>query len=156
MQLLVLPRQDFLEMLTGQDSAVLEWQERPRGSHGGDWDQANRVQALSRLNLFSHLDADALEDLARKSTLDRWPPGSTLIRQGDEGDRFFLMLEGRATASIDGSVVNQIMPGDQFGEIALLHQVRRTAHVVAAEPTVTLSLNRQDFVPALRERVLAG
>jgi CRP-like cAMP-binding protein len=53
-------------------------------------------------------------------------------------------------------VVGELRPGDQFGEIALLHGVPRTADVVASSPVVTLSLARDDFMPAVRSRLLLG
>ncbi len=79
---------------------------------------------MSRLNLFSHLDSKAVEALADKSVVDRWPKGAVLVGPGDEGDRFLVMLEGKAEVSIDAVPVNELLPGDQFGEIALLHGVR--------------------------------
>lgn len=52
--------------------------------------------------------------------------------------------------------VQQLLPGDQFGEIALLRQVLRRANVTATNPATTLSLPRDAFVSAVRSRVLAG
>ncbi len=52
--------------------------------------------------------------------------------------------------------VAQLHPGDQFGEIALLYGVPRRADVAAIGPVVTLSLHRDDFVPAVRSRMLLG
>jgi CRP-like cAMP-binding protein len=66
------------------------------------------------------------------------------------------MLDGTATVSIGTEVVRALHPGDQFGEIALLHDVPRTAGVTASSLVTTLSLQRHDFVSAVRSRVLLG
>ena len=46
------------------------------------------------------------------------------MRSGEEGDRFFVLLEGRADVLMDAVAVAQLHPGDQFGEIALLYESR--------------------------------
>jgi ATP-binding cassette subfamily B protein len=108
------------------------------------------------VSLLSHLDSSSLEELADHAVIDRWPEGTMLIRQGDEGDRFFVLLDGAAEVATDGTVVNELYPGDQFGEIALLHEVTRRADVTATSPVTTLSLGRDDFVSAVRSRVVLG
>lgn len=156
LQLLVLPRDDFLEALTGTAdvSTVLAVPAHADGS--GAWDYGARARMLSRLNLFSHLDIGELDCLARQSSLEQWSTGAAIIRQGESGDRYFVLLEGRASVVVDGTTVNHVCPGDQFGEIALLHEVPRSADVLASEPAVTMSLGREDFEGALRDRLLAG
>jgi CRP-like cAMP-binding protein len=107
-------------------------------------------------NLFSHLDTHSVEVLADRSVVDRWPLGATIVRQGDKGDRFFVMLSGHAQVSVDEKPVNELQAGDQFGEIALLHGVPRSADVTAASAIVTLSLSREDFLPSVRDQMLIG
>jgi CRP-like cAMP-binding protein len=155
MQLLALAREAFLTALTGQATARPQADAR---SHPptADWTRRDRVELLSRLGLFSHLDSNTLRELAERSVLDRWSPGATIIEQGDEGDRFFVLLAGTAAVSVDANAVGDLHPGDQFGEIALLHGVPRSAQVTASGPVATLSLRRDDFVSAVRSRVLLG
>jgi cAMP-dependent protein kinase regulator len=156
MQLLMLSREDFLEGLTGQDDAQMRHDQESAPTGDREWTRQERVEFFSRLNLFSHLDLSAVEALADKSVVDRWPTGAAVVRQGDDGDRFFVMLDGKAEVSIDGVCVNELLPGDQFGEIALLHGVPRTADVVTSCPVVTLSLSRGDFLPSVRSKILSG
>jgi len=66
------------------------------------------------------------------------------------------MLEGRAAVLDGAQIMSELLPGDQFGEIALLHEVPRRADVTATSPSKTLSLPRDAFVSAVRSRVLAG
>jgi CRP-like cAMP-binding protein len=159
MKLFVLSREDFMEALTGQEDEAGSsglFEDTHAISADTDWNRRERVALLARLNLFSHLDTRAIEGLADSSILDHWPEGSTVVRQGDEGDRFFVMLEGDAVVDVDSVTVAKLCAGDQFGEIALLHGVPRSASVVATTPIVTLSLARDDFLQSVRSQVLFG
>jgi CRP-like cAMP-binding protein len=155
MQLLTLSREAFLAALTGQTQAGPRVEYRA-SSGPTDWNQRERVELLARLGLLSHLDSGTLRHLADKAAVDRWSAGSTIIEQGEEGDRFFVMLDGSATVSVGERVVGELLAGDQFGEIALLHEVPRTAGVTASSAVTTLSLSRNDFVAAVRSRALLG
>jgi CRP-like cAMP-binding protein len=133
MQLLALSRDAFLTALIGQAVAGPVGDPRSR-LDSSDWGERERVDLLSHLNLFSHLDSSTLRQLADKAAIDQWPEGATIIRQGDDGDRFFVMLDGTAAVSMGAAVVGQLHPGEQFGEIALLYGVPRTAGVTASGP----------------------
>jgi cAMP-dependent protein kinase regulator len=155
MQLLTLSRDAFLTALTGRATGGIRVSTRSRADPS-DWTRRERVVLLGSLNLFSHLDSPSLRELADSSVITQWPDGATIIEQGDVGDRFFVMVDGSATVSIGTNVVRALHPGDQFGEIALLHDVPRTASVTASSLVTTLSLQRDDFVSAVRSRVLLG
>jgi CRP-like cAMP-binding protein len=154
MNLLTLSREDFLAALGGEDAAPIESLGSKLGSAG--LTRRRQMELLSRVSLLSHLDPVSLGTLADRSVVDTWPGGATIVRRGEEGDRFFVLLEGHAEVLVDTDVVGQLHPGDQFGEIALLHGVPRRADVAAVGPVVTLSLHRDDFVPAVRSRMLLG
>jgi CRP-like cAMP-binding protein len=156
MELLVLPRADFLTALTGQGGAETAPAASPVYIDPPDLSRRQRAEVLSRVSLLSHLDAGALRQLATQSSIERWPEGAPIIRQGEPGDRFFVMLGGRALVSNESGPLSELHPGDQFGEIALLHDVPRRAGVNAASAAVTLSLPREAFVSAVRSRLLAG
>jgi len=156
MQLLSLSREDFLAAVTNSDgagspsSADRAWSAASRDSRRA------RIEILSGVSLLSHLDADALGGLADLSVVDRWPAGAVIVRRGEDGDRFFVLLDGHAIVSVEGETVAELRPGDQFGEIAILHDVPRQADVVAAGTAATLSLHRDAFLPAVRSRLLLG
>ena len=156
MELLVLSRDDFLAGLSLRETSPNGPRHQPVSGSRGET-RRDRIELLSTVSLLSHLESAALQRLADLSVVDRWPAGASILRRGDAGDRFFILLEGRAVVSLDNHhVASELLPGDQFGEIALIHGVPRTADVTASSPTVTLSLHRDDFLPAVRSRMLLG
>jgi CRP-like cAMP-binding protein len=156
MEQLVLSQVDFVTALTGQVGTGETPAEVRSFGRAAGLTSRQRVDVLSRVSLLSHLDSGALRHLAEHSDVERWPEGATIIRKGEQGDRFFVMLDGRAVVSAGSEAVTELRPGDQFGEIALLHGVPRRADVTATSPATTLSLPRDAFVSAVRSRVLSG
>ncbi len=74
---------------------------------------------------------------------------SFVIRQGEPGDRFYVIQSGALTATFDGRVLSHMGAGDPFGEIALVREVPRTATVTADEPSVVFALDREPFLDAV-------
>lgn len=111
---------------------------------------------LAETLLFRPLPEADREAIALAAQPEEYPAGATLIREGDSGDRMFVMFSGRVEV-LRGLVtgrqepVAMLSPGDIFGEIALLNNVPRTRSVCAREKSVVLSLG----VEAFRTLVLA-
>lgn len=156
MRLLVLARSDFLSAIVGTDQPRVRAVEVGLAAPADGLTRSRRVQHLSRAGLLSHLDSSALGALADRSIVTHWAAGESIVHQGEEGDRYFVLLDGKADVIVDRQKVNEILPGDEFGEIALLHSVPRRAGVVASTDAVTLSLHRDDFLPAARARLAMG
>ena len=72
-----------------------------------------------------------------------------MIKEGDSGHEFFVIVEGTADVERGGKKIAKLGPGDFFGEIALLRDVPRTATVRAVSPSELFALDRDDFLAAL-------
>ncbi len=118
------------------------------------------VRALSEI---SH---DQLVEVKRKAQQVVYPPGATIVRQGEQGKEFFIILEGEVEVWLEHPsgkqlLVDRLRPGQYFGEAALVGDGLRTATVrAAADAGVSLAVldvaSFTDLVggsPALREKL---
>jgi predicted MFS family arabinose efflux permease len=108
-----------------------------------------RIDLLRSNPIFAPLSPATLEHLATKLGERRVPPGTVVVQQGDPGDLFYIVEDGRVRVEIDGEQVNDLWPGEAFGEIALLRDVPRTATIMTIEETTLLSLERDEFIAAV-------
>jgi MFS family permease len=110
-----------------------------------------QLTLLARIPMFAPLSPVDLERLARQ--LDRivTPAGTELIRQGDVGDRFYIADAGDFEVLVDGRRVRIETEGEFFGEIALLHDVPRTATVRAISDGAVWALDQEEFLATLTD-----
>jgi MFS family permease len=108
-----------------------------------------RIALLRSLALFSPLSAPVLERIATQLIPVEAAAGAVVIRQGDRGDRFYVIVDGEVGVSIDGLPVRSMGPGDFFGEIALLRDIPRTAGCTTLTDTHLFALERTDFLEAV-------
>jgi Cyclic nucleotide-binding domain len=104
---------------------------------------------LRGVPLLALLPEQTLEGLARATERVEAEPGDVVIREGDHGDRFYVIESGRVEVTKEGRHVTNLGPGDFVGEIALLRDVPRTATVTATSASVFQTLDRAHFVPAV-------
>jgi CRP-like cAMP-binding protein len=90
------------------------------------------VEMLAQLTLFADLTAPQLEEVAHSVSEEVFGEGQRVLRQGMSGGRFFVILEGEASVSIDGVERARLGRGDFFGEVAALTGDAPTADVVAS------------------------
>jgi MFS family permease len=107
------------------------------------------LELLRSLPLFAPLPPATLEHLARSLVRVPAAAGTQITRQGEVGDRFYLVDNGEMDVLIEGEVISSLGPGDHFGEIALLRDVPRTATVTARTDASLLALERDEFVSAV-------
>jgi MFS family permease len=128
---------------------VLFWWARLRGYEVGAPVAEGPFLLLRRDSIFAPLPVATLERLSHDLSTVELPAGQDVIIQGESGDRFFLIDEGEVEVLEDGVFRRREGPGESFGEIALLHDVARTATVRTTEPTRLLALDRDQFLFAV-------
>jgi MFS family permease len=104
---------------------------------------------LREMPIFAPLPAPTLERVARNLVPVSAAKGARVIREGDPGDRFYAIVGGTVDVDVGGRVIATEGPGSCFGEIALLHDVPRTATVTAKTDLRLLALDRDDFLRAV-------
>ena len=108
-----------------------------------DTARLNRIRADP---LFAPLSMAVVEQLSDELVQVTFEAGEELIREGEPGDRYYLIERGRVVVSQAGQRMREQGPGESVGEIALLFDVPRTASVRALEPVDALTLSRDDFL----------
>ena len=100
---------------------------------------------LKDVPFFSSLSKRDLTTVAQQMEEIDIPEGKELVREGDFGHEFFLIVDGTAEVVRGGERIAERGPGDFFGEMALLDEERRTATVTATSPMRALVMTRQSF-----------
>ena len=108
-------------------------------------------QALADVPLFSALSRRHLKHVAALTQEEQFDEGDTLAEEGQPGDTFYVLLQGEARVERRGRRMARLLPGDFFGEIALIDGGPRTASVVAETPVETLTIHRKRFRRVLEE-----
>ena len=109
------------------------------------------VHELTRVGLLSGLPGEQLLQLATRLEREEIAPGETVVREGEPGDRFYIVLSGMLNVSQEGLGERRILrPGDAFGEVALAMGIPRTASVRAVTPAVVASCDQEAFDELLR------
>lgn len=108
-----------------------------------------QIGLLRMLPLFGSLPPRTLESTARLLQRVEVPSGTAVIREGEVGDRFYVVADGAIGVTRAGHHVATLGRGEGFGEIALLHATPRTATCVASADSVLFSLERGDFLEVL-------
>jgi CRP-like cAMP-binding protein len=101
---------------------------------------------LSRVGLLSTLPGETLGRLAARMEREEVPAGAGIVREGDEGERFYVVLSGMLGVSQAARGAQRVLrPGDYFGEVALAMDMPRTASVTALTPVTVASCDRATF-----------
>ncbi len=113
------------------------------------------IDILRRVPLFEALsDADlsSFADFVRERS---YPKGSVIVFEDDPGDALYVVASGQVKVVLvaeDGRevILSVLGPGSFFGEMAILDDEPRSAHVIAMEESNLLMLRREDFQARLR------
>ena len=105
----------------------------------------DKVQLIRSVPLFARCSKKELGEIASLADEIDLPDQKTLIRQGERGREFFVLLDGEVDIVRDGTKIDTMHSGDFFGEIALVSNVPRTATVTATMPIRVLVITDRDF-----------
>src|SRR5258708_34888093 len=113
-------------------------------------------ELLRTVPLFSELSDTDIASLGRLATKRKFPKDTVVFFENEEGDFFFMILEGRIKVTILGDdgreiILSVLGPGDFFGEMALLDNEPRTATAIAVEGSELFSLHRTAFHSVLSD-----
>ena len=109
------------------------------------------VDHLQRVALFDGCSRRDLQRVAQRSEDRHVPAGTTIVTEGDNGNEFFVIIEGNATVSRAGRKVTTLGPGAGFGELALLENAPRNATVVADTDMELVVVDDREFAGLLDE-----
>ncbi len=109
------------------------------------------VHELSRIGLLAELPGEQLMKLASRMRREDVPGGEAIVREGEDGSRFYVVLTGMLAVTQESIGPRRILrPGDYFGEVALAMGVPRTASVRALTPATVASCDRDTFDEFIR------
>ncbi len=109
------------------------------------------AERLRSITLFSKLDRDCLQDVADQFHSEYYDPGQTVIYQGEEGDKFYLIVRGQVKVQVKDRngidhFIELLEDGDHFGEMALLTNQPRNATIQTISPCLFLTMSRENLI----------
>jgi len=110
-----------------------------------------KIQLIKNIPLFSRLSKKELGQVASLADEIDFPAGKVIIREGERGREFFILLDGGADVISHGKPIAHLAKGDFVGEIALIARIPRTATVTTTEPTRVLVVTDQALRGLLRK-----
>jgi CRP-like cAMP-binding protein len=106
---------------------------------------------LSYVPLFRGLSKRQLKHLASLCEVADYMQGAVIVKEGTDGDAFYVVLKGQAVVTMGGRFIARMVPGDHFGEIAILDGGPRTASVTSETPMTLAVMDRKQLFRALHD-----
>jgi CRP/FNR family cyclic AMP-dependent transcriptional regulator len=110
------------------------------------------VDMLERSPLWSGLGRQDFKAIVRMAKEQKFESGEAIVRKGEEGLGFYLVLDGAVEIRSDGNTLSRLGPGQFFGEMSVVDAQPRSADVVAVEPSRVLVLSAWSFKSLVSER----
>lgn len=106
----------------------------------------SKIDLIKGVPLFADASKAQLAEIASIADEVDLPAGRTLIKEGDSGREFFILIDGTADVTQGGEKIGKVMgPGDFFGEIALIAKAPRTATITTTSPVRALVVTDRAF-----------
>ncbi|MFQ6044934.1 MAG: Crp/Fnr family transcriptional regulator [Gemmatimonadales bacterium] len=114
------------------------------------------AEQLRGIPLFAHLDPRELREIGAAAREKSYPKNSVILFEDDPGDALYVVLKGQVKVVLIGEdgrevILSILKQGDFFGEMALIDDQPRSAHVIAMEDSDLLVLHRDEFRKCLEE-----
>ena len=113
-------------------------------------ERTEAVSALKGVPLFEGLTPQQLRRVAEVGRVRRFRAGTTIVRLGEPGDSFYVVLDGHALVVRETGRPLKLHTGDFFGELALIENVPRSADVIATDDVTALTIGHTAFKKLLR------
>lgn len=108
-----------------------------------------KIETLRKISLFTGCGTSELGRIAQLFDEACRAAGTVLVREGQPGSEFYVIVEGEAEATLRGEFLAELGPGDFFGEMSLLEVAPRAATVVAETDVTLLVLEPRGFASLL-------
>jgi CRP/FNR family transcriptional regulator, cyclic AMP receptor protein len=108
-----------------------------------------KLDHLAQVKMFSSLNKKELRLIAQDSDVITVRAGSEIVKEGQIGHEFYLILDGQATVKRNGRKIATLSTGDYFGEMALLDRGPRSATVVADTDCELLLIGQREFMAVI-------
>jgi CRP-like cAMP-binding protein len=105
---------------------------------------------LASVPLFEGLSKRQLRQVATLAEPAQFMEGASIVREGDPGDTFYVILAGQAKVTVGSRTASRLLPGDHFGEISLLDGGPRSATVTTETPVTLVMIGRKAFLKLLQ------
>jgi CRP-like cAMP-binding protein len=110
-----------------------------------------KIQLIKNIPLFARLSRKELEQVAALADEIDFPADKEIIREGERGREFFVLLSGGADVIRSGQRIAHLAEGDFVGEVAVIARIPRTATVKTTEPTRALVVTDQALRGLMRK-----
>lgn len=110
------------------------------------------VDMLEKSPLWSGVDRQDFKAIVKMSKQQKFQSGETIVKKGEEGAGFYLVLDGAVEIRSNGNTLSRLGPGQFFGEMSVVDTQPRSADVVAVEPSRVLVLSAWAFKSLVSER----
>jgi CRP-like cAMP-binding protein len=111
-----------------------------------------RLLALEGVEIFAQCDVDDLAAVAAVAREHRFAAGERIWAEGDPGDALYIVVKGKVAARRAGDTILVVQEKQAIGDVSLLDGSPRPTDMVATEETVTLRVDRRDFLDLLSDR----
>jgi CRP-like cAMP-binding protein len=108
-------------------------------------------EQLAQVPLTAGLPPNVRRRLAEVGKVRSYEAGEAIVREGETGTALYIILAGRTRVEQEGKVLGEMKAGDFFGELALIEEHRRSATVIAEEPTQCVLYPAWEFTSLLAE-----